>query len=55
MWLARALSAMLFGIEARDPRVFATAISVLLLTAAVASIWPAVRAMRVDPIRTLRE
>ena len=55
VWLARALSAMLFGIEARDPRVFATAIGVLLLTAAVASIWPAVRAMRVDPIRTLRE
>jgi ABC-type antimicrobial peptide transport system permease subunit len=52
---ARLLSAILYGVSPRDPATYVTA--VLLLTAVgLMACWnPAVRAMRIDPARALRE
>jgi ABC-type antimicrobial peptide transport system permease subunit len=52
---AQLIQSMLFGIEARDPATFAIVATVLLLVAAAASLIPAVRASRVDPVEALRE
>jgi len=52
---ARLIQSLLFGVEARDPVTFATVAIVLLLVAAAASLIPAVRASRVDPVEALRE
>ncbi len=52
--LTRLLSAMLFGVSAHDPVVFALAPLLLLAVAAGACAVPAYRAMRVDPAIALR-
>ena len=52
--LSRSIAALLFGVPPLDPVTFAAAAAVLVLTAAVATIAPALRAARVDPIVTLR-
>jgi putative ABC transport system permease protein len=52
---ARLVESLLFGIDARDPLTFVTVPAVLLLVAAAASLIPAVRASRVDPVEALRE
>ena len=44
---------MLFGVGARDLGVFAAAPLILVAVAAVAMLIPAVRATRVDPVKTL--
>jgi len=46
--------AFLFKIEVTDPRVYATAIGVLVAAALLASLIPARRAARVDPLVALR-
>jgi ABC-type antimicrobial peptide transport system permease subunit len=52
--LARALRAFLFGVDARDPAVFA-GIPLLLIAVAFVAVWlPARRASRVDPLVALR-
>ena len=51
---SRALAAQLYGITPRDPMVIATALGVLLASAAVAGFIPARRAASIDPIRALR-
>jgi predicted permease len=51
----RLLQNRLYGIEASDPATLATAVAVLLVTAAVASWLPARRAAATDPIETLRQ
>jgi predicted permease len=48
------LEAMLFGVRAREPAVFLMGAVVLVTTALVACLLPAVRAARVDPLIALR-
>ena len=50
----RVLRAILFGASATDPVVLGVVAAVLLLVALVASVLPAFRALRVDPVDTLR-
>ena len=51
--LARGMSSLLYGISAADPLTIAGVSLVLALAAAAATVVPAYRAMRVDPIQTL--
>ena len=51
--LTRVLASMLFGVNVRDPGVFVTAPLLLIVVAAVAVLIPAIRATRVDPVKTL--
>jgi len=50
----RLLEGLLFAISATDPGVYATLAAVILVVSAIASLVPARRAMRVDPITALR-
>ena len=52
--LARSISSLLFGVAASDPMTFVVTTSILLAVATLASIVPAHRATRVDPIVALR-
>ncbi len=52
---AKLIQSMLFGVEARDPLTFVAVPLVLLSVAVAASVIPAVRASRVDPVEALRE
>jgi putative ABC transport system permease protein len=52
--LSRSMTTLLFGVQPLDPVTFLAAAAVLLVTAAVATAAPALRAARVDPIVTLR-
>ena len=53
-WLTRALQRFLYGVTAHDVVSFATVAVILTIVAAVASIVPARRAARVDPVKVLR-
>jgi predicted permease len=50
----RFLSALLFGVDARDPLVFIASTAFLLVVALIASLVPAMRAARVSPMVALR-
>jgi predicted permease len=52
--LARLMSTMLYGVSASDPLTFLGVATLLMLVALAACYIPARRAMRVDPINTLR-
>ena len=52
--LGRAAVTLLYGVAPHDPRTFAAVVSILGLVALAASVIPALRAARVDPISTLR-
>ncbi len=52
--LSGALSSLLFGVSAVDPRIYAALAVVLTLVAVLASYIPARRAARVDPMAALR-
>jgi hypothetical protein len=51
----RALSNLLYGIQPTDPLTLLLATAVLMAAAASAMLFPAVRAVRLDPMSTLRE
>jgi ABC-type lipoprotein release transport system permease subunit len=53
--LTRFLGSLVWGIPARDPATFLGVALVLGLVAAAASILPARRAVRVDPVEALRD
>jgi putative ABC transport system permease protein len=53
--LARFMSTLVFGISPRDPVTFVIVPLVLALIAAIATLVPARRAVRVDPMRALRQ
>jgi len=52
--LGRSIAAFLFGVQAADPVTFAAVVSVVVLTALVASAAPAWRAAHVDPVTMFR-
>ncbi len=52
---ARVLRGQLFGVEPTDPSTFALVVVVLLASAALATLVPALRATRVDPVVALRD
>jgi ABC-type antimicrobial peptide transport system permease subunit len=51
----RYLASLLFGVEARDPVSFVGATAFLMSVAIVATLLPAQRATRIDPITALRQ
>ena len=53
--LKRAISSLIFGVSESDPLTFLSVSVLLAMVAFVASILPAYRATRVDPMRALRE
>jgi predicted permease len=54
LWLVRALQKFLFGVAPHDMASFAGVAAILVVVAALASIVPARRAARVDPVTVLR-
>jgi putative ABC transport system permease protein len=52
--LSRLMSSLLFGVTATDPATFAATAGLLIAVATAASVVPAVRAARTDPLRALR-
>jgi putative ABC transport system permease protein len=55
LFLTRAMSHMLFGVEARDPVTFAVMGVLMCAAGVVAAYVPVRRAMRVDPVEAMRE
>ncbi|MGB6686342.1 MAG: ABC transporter permease [Terracidiphilus sp.] len=55
MGLAHFLAGMLYGISALDPATYSSVVLLILLVAALASLIPAVRAARVEPVQILRQ
>ena len=53
--LTRAMSGILFGVKADDPGTYAAVCGILLAVAITASLVPAIRAARLDPVRALRD
>jgi putative ABC transport system permease protein len=53
--LSRFLATMLYGVSAVDPATYLSVILLILLVAVAASLVPAVRAARVEPVTVLRE
>jgi len=51
--MTRVLASMLFGVGVRDPGTFVGAPLILIVVATVAVLVPAIRATRVDPVKTL--
>ena len=54
LFVGRLLSTFLFGVSPNDPLAFGAVILVLAAVALVASLVPALRAARVDPMTALR-
>jgi putative ABC transport system permease protein len=52
--LTRFLASLLYGVGATDPLTFATVMAVVLVVAVAATSFPAWRAARIDPVRSLR-
>jgi putative ABC transport system permease protein len=54
VWATKPLRAFLYGVSPTDPWTFASVPVLFLLVALLASLVPARRATRVDPVRALR-
>ena len=54
MALARSITSLLYGVSAVDPLILGVTAAIVLAVALLASILPARRAMRVDPLVALR-
>jgi putative ABC transport system permease protein len=52
---ARVLSGMLYGVSPLDPLTFTGVPAIVIVTSVAASLWPALRAARVEPIEVLRD
>jgi ABC-type antimicrobial peptide transport system permease subunit len=52
--LAMPLAATLFGVQSWDPLVYGGIVSTLAVTGMLAALVPALRALRVDPVKALR-
>jgi ABC-type antimicrobial peptide transport system permease subunit len=50
----RLVEALLFRVSPRDPLVFGVVLAVILVVALAATLVPAFRAARVDPVEALR-
>jgi ABC-type antimicrobial peptide transport system permease subunit len=53
--LSRVVASLIFGVRATDPLTFAGVSVLLVAVGLLATILPAYRATRIEPIRTLRE
>lgn len=53
--LSRVVSSLIFGVRATDPLTFAAVAFLLLIVGILATIIPALRATRIEPVRILRE
>lgn len=53
--VTRAMSALLYGVEAGDPLTFVSVVALLGVVALAACAIPAIRASRVDPMLVLRD
>jgi putative ABC transport system permease protein len=53
--LTRVLAGMLYGVSPGDPQTFAYVLVLVIAVSGLASLWPALRAARVDPMRVLHE
>ena len=53
--LSRVLLGVLFGVSASDPTTLAAVVAVVAVVSSAASLLPAIRASRLDPMRALRE
>jgi predicted permease len=54
LFASRVLASILYGTSARDPWVLVGSVTVLTLISSAASVVPALRAARIDPMRALR-
>jgi predicted permease len=54
LFASRALASFLYGTSARDPWVLVGSVAALIIIASAASMVPALRASRIDPIQALR-
>jgi putative ABC transport system permease protein len=55
LWLAKFVSALLFGLEARDLATLSAAVLLMAAVGTLAAFLPAWRAARIDPVEVLRE
>ena len=55
LWLTHFIASMLYGISALDWATYVGVVCLILLVAASASLFPALRASRVEPVEVLRE
>jgi len=53
--LSRVVASLIYGVRATDPLTFAAVAMLLVAVGLLATILPAYRATRIEPIRTLRE
>jgi len=51
---ARSMSSLLFGVQPSDPMVYATAAALATAMTVAGSLWPSLRAARVDPATSVR-